>query len=107
MQETIKQARSVKANKGEPEIRAMMGVEAAIILKFKELLREFQEAQTSYKVAVKKKIKRQIEIVKPDMSETEKEEYLNDPNGFEVRNLMSGYFKSDRVRNQWKCTKSY
>ena len=58
MQETIKQARSVKANKGEPEIRAMMGVEAAIILKFKELLREFQEAQTSYKVAVKKKIKR-------------------------------------------------
>ncbi len=58
MQQTIKQARSVKANKGEPEIRAMMGVEAAIILKFKELLWEFQEAQTSYKVAVKKKIKR-------------------------------------------------
>ena len=84
MSQTIKDARAVKENRGEPEIRAMMGVEAAIILKFKELLREFQEAQTSYKAAVKKKIKRQIEIVKPNMSEAEKDEYLNDPNGFEV-----------------------
>ena len=41
MSQTIKDARAVKENRGEPEIRAMMGVEAAIILKFKELLREF------------------------------------------------------------------
>ena len=49
------------------------------MIRFREVLREFQESQLDYKNAAQDKIRRQIEIVKPDADEEEIEELLQDP----------------------------
>ena len=49
------------------------------MIKFRAVLREFQESQLEYKNATQDKIKRQIAIVKPDADETEINELAQDP----------------------------
>jgi t-SNARE complex subunit (syntaxin) len=50
------------------------------MIRFREVLRHFQESQLEYKNATQDKIKRQIAIVKPDADEEEINELLQDPN---------------------------
>lgn len=63
----------------EPESRVIVGIYSALMVRFREILREFQECQLEYRTAAQKKIKRQIEIVKPDADEEEINELVNDP----------------------------
>jgi t-SNARE complex subunit (syntaxin) len=49
------------------------------MIRFREILRHFQESQLDYKNATQDKIKRQIAIVKPDADEEEIHELMQDP----------------------------
>lgn len=49
------------------------------MIRFREVLREFQESQLDYKNATQEKIRRQIAIVKPNADESEINELVNDP----------------------------
>lgn len=63
----------------EPECRVIIGIYSAMMVKFRIILREFQESQLEYKNATQDKIRRQIAIVKPQADEDEIEELVNDP----------------------------
>mmetsp|Transcript_19494 Transcript_19494/g.21801 ORF Transcript_19494/g.21801 Transcript_19494/m.21801 type:complete len:147 (-) Transcript_19494:98-538(-) len=49
------------------------------MIRFREILRHFQESQLDYKNATQDKIRRQIAIVKPDADDDEVEELMQDP----------------------------
>ena len=66
-------------NSKEPECRVMASIHSTISVKFREVLVAFQQSQTDYKNAVQAKIKRQIQIVKPDADEEEVNELAKDP----------------------------
>lgn len=63
----------------EPECRIIIGIYSALMIKFREVLREFQESQLEYKNATQEKIRRQIAIVKPEADDLEIQELVNDP----------------------------
>ena len=63
----------------EPECRVIVGIYSALMIRFREVLREFQESQLEYKNATQEKIRRQIAIVKPEADEEEIQELVNDP----------------------------
>jgi syntaxin 1B/2/3 len=63
----------------EPECRVIVGIYSALMVRFREVLREFQESQLEYKNATQEKIRRQIAIVKPEADEEEIQELVNDP----------------------------
>ena len=63
----------------EPEWRVIIGIYSALMIRFREVLREFQESQLDYKNATQEKIRRQIAIVKPNADESEINELVNDP----------------------------
>ncbi|CAI2376577.1 unnamed protein product [Moneuplotes crassus] len=63
----------------EPECRVLVGIYSALMIRFREVLRQFQESQLEYKNATQDKIKRQIAIVKPEADEEEIRELMEDP----------------------------
>lgn len=63
----------------EPECRVLIGIYSALMIRFRETLREFQESQLEYKNSTQDKIRRQIAIVKPDADESEINDLVNDP----------------------------
>lgn len=63
----------------EPEWRVIVGIYSALMIRFREVLRAFQEAQLDYKNSTQDKIRRQIAIVKPDADDAEVNELVNDP----------------------------
>lgn len=63
----------------EPECRVLVGIYSAIMIRFREILRHFQESQLEYKNATQDKIKRQIAIVKPNADDDEIHELMQDP----------------------------
>lgn len=52
--------------KQTPEIRIRDNLVNTLTRKFVEVMKEYQNAQTKYKTEIKKKVKRQVQIVKPD-----------------------------------------
>jgi len=56
-----------------------VGIYSALMIRFREVLRQFQESQLEYKNATQNKIKRQIAIVKPEADEEEIRELMEDP----------------------------
>lgn len=65
--------------KDEPEVRVMKMCHSSLMQRFREVLREFQTAQTNYKNAVQRKIKRQIAYLEPDATEEKINDLAQDP----------------------------
>jgi len=57
----------------EPETRAKINLHATLAGQFKEILKNSQHVQTDFKSAVEDKIKRQLKIIKPELTDEELE----------------------------------
>mmetsp|Transcript_27380 Transcript_27380/g.54823 ORF Transcript_27380/g.54823 Transcript_27380/m.54823 type:complete len:314 (+) Transcript_27380:52-993(+) len=57
--------------KQTPEIRIRENLSNTLTRKFVDVMKEYQNAQTKYKTDIKKKVKRQVQIVKPDATTEE------------------------------------
>mmetsp|Transcript_32491 Transcript_32491/g.54770 ORF Transcript_32491/g.54770 Transcript_32491/m.54770 type:complete len:310 (-) Transcript_32491:344-1273(-) len=59
------------AAKQTPEIRIRENLANTLTRKFVDVMKDYQNAQTKYKTDIKKKVKRQVQIVKPDATSEE------------------------------------
>ena len=57
--------------KQTPEIRIRENLSNTLTRKFVDVMKEYQNSQTKYKTDIKKKVKRQVQIVKPDATSEE------------------------------------
>ena len=64
-------ATSIQEGKQTPEIRIRENLSNTLTRKFVDVMKEYQNAQTKYKNEIKKKVKRQVQIVKPDATSEE------------------------------------
>ena len=55
----------------QSEVRIRENLTNTLARKFIDVMKEYQNAQTKYKTDIKKKVKRQIQIVKPDVTAEE------------------------------------
>jgi t-SNARE complex subunit (syntaxin) len=62
---------SSQGAKQTPEIRIRENLSNTLTRKFVDVMKEYQNAQTKYKTDIKKKVKRQVQIVKPDATTEE------------------------------------
>ena len=62
---------SAQQGKQTPEIRIRENLSNTLTRKFVDVMKEYQNAQTKYKNEIKKKVKRQVQIVKPDATSEE------------------------------------
>lgn len=62
---------SSAAAKQTPEIRIRENLANTLTRKFVDVMKEYQNAQTKYKTDIKKKVKRQVQIVKQDATSEE------------------------------------
>ena len=53
--------------KSTPEVRIRDNLVNTLTRKFVDVMKEYQNAQTKYKTDIKKKVKRQVQIVKPGL----------------------------------------
>ena len=70
---------SIEKNPCEPETRVKKTVHRTFTQKFREVLRTSQTVQTEFKNAVQERIKRQIAVIRPNMSDEELNEIAADP----------------------------
>jgi t-SNARE complex subunit (syntaxin) len=57
--------------KPTPEVRIRENLTNTLTRKFVDVMKEYQNSQTKYKTDIKKKVKRQVQIVKPDATSEE------------------------------------
>jgi t-SNARE complex subunit (syntaxin) len=62
---------SSTATKNSPEIRIRENLANTLTRKFVDVMKEYQNVQTKYKTDIKKKVKRQVQIVKPNATSEE------------------------------------
>jgi t-SNARE complex subunit (syntaxin) len=70
-EDTERMRTSSGAAKQTPEIRIRENLANTLTRKFVDVMKEYQNAQTKYKTDIKKKVKRQVQIVKPDATTEE------------------------------------
>ena len=63
--------KSNNGTKQTPEVRIRENLSNTLTRKFVDVMKEYQNAQTKYKTDIKKKVKRQVQIVKPDATTEE------------------------------------
>ena len=73
MQEDTKRMRTSNQtnSKTQADIRLRENMFNTLTRKFVDVMKEYQNAQTKYKTDIKKKVKRQVQIVKPDATTEE------------------------------------
>lgn len=67
--------------KKQSEIRIRENLVNTLTRKFVDVMKEYQSVQTKYKMDIKKKVKRQVQIVKPDATSEEIDAVLKSGNG--------------------------
>jgi t-SNARE complex subunit (syntaxin) len=65
----------------QSELRIRLNLVNTLTRKFVDVMKEYQNAQTKYKTDIKKKVKRQVQIVKPDATTEEIESVLKSGGG--------------------------
>jgi len=70
-EDTARKETSSNAGNQTPEIRIRKNLTNTLTRKFVDVMKEYQNAQTKYKTDIKKKVKRQVQIVKPDATTEE------------------------------------
>lgn len=63
--------KTAAAGKPTPEVRIRENLINTLTRKFVDVMKDYQNAQTKYKTDIKKKVKRQVQIVKPDATSEE------------------------------------
>lgn len=81
-EETEKNKASSNCKQSEIRIRENLG--NTLTRKFVDVMKEYQNAQTKYKTDIKKKVKRQVQIVKPDATTEEIDAVLQSGGSSEV-----------------------
>lgn len=84
LQKLKEQTDSLKEQRGKggaAELRVRENLVTTLTRKFVEVMKEYQAAQQKYKTDVKKKVKRQVQIVKPDATSEEVEAVLRSGGG--------------------------
>lgn len=70
-EDTDQMKKSSQGTKQSPEVRIRENLANTLTRKFVDVMKEYQNAQTKYRNDIKKKVKRQIQIVKPDATTEE------------------------------------
>mmetsp|Transcript_5915 Transcript_5915/g.13600 ORF Transcript_5915/g.13600 Transcript_5915/m.13600 type:complete len:307 (+) Transcript_5915:150-1070(+) len=71
LREDTESMKTEQGSKQTPEIRIRENLANTLTRKFVDVMKEYQNAQTKYKTDIKKKVKRQVQIVKPDATSEE------------------------------------
>lgn len=100
--ETEKQKQDGKPG-GEADIRIRDNLANTLTRKFVDVMKEYQNAQQKYKTEIKKKVRRQVQIVKPDASSEEIDAVLKSGGGSgEVfKNAILKGDASETIRNTY------
>jgi t-SNARE complex subunit (syntaxin) len=87
----------------QSEIRIRENLSNTLTRKFVDVMKEYQSAQTKYKTDIKKKVKRQVQIVKPDATSEEIDAVLKSGGGTgEVfKNAILKGEAADSIRNAY------
>ena len=80
LREETEQLRSTNAAKIS-ELRIRENLVNTLTRKFVDVMKEYQNSQTKYKTYLKKKVKRQVQIVKPDATSEEIDTVLKSGGG--------------------------
>lgn len=101
-EDTARMKTDSKAKSSEIRIRENLCV--TLTRKFVEVMKDYQSVQTKYKIDIKKKVKRQVQIAKPDASEEEVEAILRAGGGTgEVfKNSILKGEASDSIQNTYQ-----
>lgn len=85
----------------QPEIRIRDNLTNTLTRKFVDVMKEYQNAQTKYKTDIKKKVKRQVQIVKPEATTEEIDAVLKSGGGSgEIfKNAILKGEAADSIRN--------
>lgn len=70
MNEETESLKVAPGNK-QSEVRIRENLSNTLTRKFVDVMKEYQTAQTKYKTDIKKKVKRQVQIIKPDATQEE------------------------------------
>lgn len=70
-EDSVRLKSNANSTSNTPEIRMRETLTKTAINKFVEVMKDYQNAQTSYRLELKKKVKRQIQIVKPSATSEE------------------------------------
>jgi t-SNARE complex subunit (syntaxin) len=70
-----------KPGSKQSEIRIRENLANTLTRKFVDVMKEYQNAQTKYKTDIKKKVKRQVQIIKPDATAEEIDAVLKSGGG--------------------------
>lgn len=87
-------------NNKQSEIRIRENLSNTLTRKFVDVMKEYQSAQTKYKTDIKKKVKRQVQIIKPDATQEEIDAVLQAGGGSgelmkaAILKVHGGYFVS-------------
>ena len=65
----------------QSEVRIRVNLANTLTRKFVDVMKEYQNAQTKYKTDIKKKVKRQVQIIKPDATAEEIDAVLKSGGG--------------------------
>jgi t-SNARE complex subunit (syntaxin) len=72
---------SLKGDTKASELRIRKNLVSTLTRKFVDVMKEYQNAQQKYKTDIRKKVKRQVHIVKPDASTEEIDAVLKSGGG--------------------------
>ena len=75
------EALKLKPGPKQSEIRIRENLASTLTRKFVDVMKEYQNAQTKYKTDIKKKVKRQVQIIKPDATAEEIDAVLKSGGG--------------------------
>jgi syntaxin 1B/2/3 len=75
--ERIKTSKTASSN----DLRIRENLTSTVTRKFVDVMKEYQNAQTKYKTDIMKKAKRQVQIVKPDVTQREMEAIVKSGGG--------------------------
>ena len=65
----------------QSEVKIRVNLTSTLARKFIDVMKEYQNAQTKYKTDIKKKVKRQVQIIKPDATAEEIDAVLKSGGG--------------------------
>ena len=102
LREDTERLKTSSASK-QSEVRIRENLGNTLTRKFVDVMKEYQNAQTKYKTDIKKKVKRQVQIVKPDATSEEIDAVLRAGGSGEVfkQAILKGP-ASDAVMNAYK-----
>jgi t-SNARE complex subunit (syntaxin) len=107
LREATEKMRTTSKPGGEADIRIRENLANTLTRKFVDVMKEYQTAQQKFKTEIKKKVKRQVQIVKPDATSDEIDAVLRSGGGSGqvFKNAILKGDASDSIRNAYATVK--